>query len=221
MFTYGSDASVSPKIRTKTGHLSRNGQSRGSLFGIARLEVAKTKDRRVSSRRIRSTFEPSAPCLFNTSSSGSRLMLYGNSLSATKKNPTSRRRMIGARASSVTLSWPPIVTLDSGRPVNPLTGLDSSGSHALPLSDTPLGFGRNSLGTPIVANIDFRVLKYIPFGKTARLDLVAEAFNLLNRANVSQINPIFGIGAVPIPTFMQPIAGTGARRIQFSLDFEF
>jgi hypothetical protein len=115
----------------------------------------------------------------------------------------------------------PIVTFDSGRPVNPLTGVDSSGSHALPLSDRPFGFGRNSLRTPMVANIDFRVLKYIPFGKTARLDLVAEAFNLFNRANVSQINPIFGIGAVPIPTFMQPIAGTGARRIQFSLDFEF
>jgi hypothetical protein len=73
----------------------------------------------------------------------------------------------------------------------------------------------------MLANIDFRVLKYIPFGETARLDFVAEAFNLLNRANVAQINPIFGNGLMPIATFMQPLTGAGARRIQFSLDFEF
>jgi hypothetical protein len=50
---------------------------------------------------------------------------------------------------------------------------------------------------------------------------VAEFFNLFNRANVSQINPVFGSGLIPIPGFRQPIAGTGARQIQFSLDFEF
>jgi hypothetical protein len=115
----------------------------------------------------------------------------------------------------------PIFTVDSGRPVNPLTGLDLNGSHAFPLSTRPLGFGRNSFRTPTLANIDFRVLKYIPFVKTARLDLVAEAFNLLNRANVAQINPIFGTGLAPLSTFLQPITGAGARRIQFSLDFEF
>jgi hypothetical protein len=115
----------------------------------------------------------------------------------------------------------PILTIESGRPVNPLTGVDSSGSHSFPLSARPLGFGRNSLKTPALASIDFRVLKYFPFGKTARLDLVGEAFNLLNRANVAQINPIFGTGLTPLPNFLQPITGVGARRIQFSLDFEF
>jgi hypothetical protein len=115
----------------------------------------------------------------------------------------------------------PILTVESGRPVNPLTGIDSTGNHAFPLSARPLGFGRNSLKTPTLANIDFRILKFVPFGKTARLDIVAEAFNLLNRANVAQINPIFGVGVMPLPSFGQPITGTGARRIQFSLDFEF
>jgi len=54
-----------------------------------------------------------------------------------------------------------------------------------------------------------------------RLDVVAEFFNLFNSANVSQINPVFGSGLTPILGFRQPIAGTGARQIQFSLDFEF
>jgi hypothetical protein len=115
----------------------------------------------------------------------------------------------------------PILTLESGRPVNPLTGLDSNQSHAFPLSARPLGLGRNSLNTPALTTMDFRVLKYFPFGGVKRLDVVAEFFNLFNSANISQINPMFGSGLTPMIGFGQSIAGTGARQIQFSLDFEF
>lgn len=102
----------------------------------------------------------------------------------------------------------PIFSAGSGRPVNPL-------------SARPVGFGRNSLSTPGLVNVDFRLLKYFPMGKAAKLDLVAEAFNLLNRVNVTRINPVFGSGASPLPSFLQPLPGSGARQIQFSLDFEF
>jgi TonB dependent receptor/Carboxypeptidase regulatory-like domain/TonB-dependent Receptor Plug Domain len=115
----------------------------------------------------------------------------------------------------------PILTLESGRPVNALTGLDSNQSHAFPLSARPLALGRNSLNTPALATMDLRVLKYFPFGGVKRLDVVGEFFNVFNSANVSQINPVFGSGLTPIVGFRQPIAGTGARQIQFSLDFEF
>jgi hypothetical protein len=115
----------------------------------------------------------------------------------------------------------PIFAVESGRPVNPLTGVDSYSTHAFPLSARPLGFGRNSFHSPMLATMDFRVLKYFPFGKTAHLDLVAEAFNLFNRANVAQVNPVFGAGPLPQPGFLQPLTGAGSRQIQFSLDFEF
>jgi hypothetical protein len=115
----------------------------------------------------------------------------------------------------------PILTLESGRPVNPLTGLDSNQSHAFPSSARPLALGRNSLSTPALATMDVRVLKYFPFGGVKRLDAVAEFFNLFNSSNVSQINPVFGSDLTPVPAFRQPIAGTGARQAQFSLDFEF
>lgn len=115
----------------------------------------------------------------------------------------------------------PIFTAESGRPINPLTGLDSNQSNAFPLSARPLSLGRNSLKTPALVTTDFRAVKYFPFGGLKRLDVVAEFFNLFNRANVSQINPVFGSGVTPIPEFGQAIAGTGARQIQFSLDFEF
>jgi hypothetical protein len=115
----------------------------------------------------------------------------------------------------------PIFTAESGRPVNPLTGLDSNRSHAFPLSGRPLDFGRNSMQTPAIVTMDFRILKYFPFGETRRLDLVTEFFNLFNRANVAQINPVFGPNLTPMPGFGRPIEGTGARQIQFSVDFEF
>jgi hypothetical protein len=109
----------------------------------------------------------------------------------------------------------PIVTLGSGRPVNPLTGIDTYRTGVWPLYANPVGYDRNSLHTPAFYNVDFRVLRFIPFGKTARLDIVAEAFNLLNHPNVSMINPVFG------PNFRQPLLTAGGRQIQFSIDFEF
>ena len=69
--------------------------------------------------------------------------------------------------------------------------------------------------------MDIRVLKYFPFGDSRRLDLVAEFFNLFNRSNIAQINPVFGQDVTPISGFGRPIEGAGARQIQFSLDFEF
>jgi len=136
-----------------------------------------------------------------------------------------------SQKSEQNLSWPlrafshievaPIFTAESGRPVDPLTGLDSNRSDAFPLSSRPLGFGRDSLHTPMVVKLDLRVLKYFPFGGLRRLDVVAESFNLLNRANAVQINPVFGSTLAPMPGFGQAIEGLGARQIQFSLDFEF
>jgi hypothetical protein len=115
----------------------------------------------------------------------------------------------------------PIVTVQSGQPVDPLTGLDSNHSQAWPLAARPAGFGRNTLLTPGTANVDFRVLKFFPVGEHAHLDLVAELFNLLNQTNVSEINPSFGPGLTPFVGFGAPTQALNARQIQFSLDFEY
>jgi hypothetical protein len=115
----------------------------------------------------------------------------------------------------------PIITLESGRPVNALTGLDSNRSGAFPLSARPLDFSRNSMHTSALANVDLRVLKYFPLGEHAHLDFVAESFNLLNHTNVVQINSFYGIGFRPLPGFGQPTQALNARQIQFSLDLEY
>jgi hypothetical protein len=115
----------------------------------------------------------------------------------------------------------PIVTLGSGRPVNPLTGVDSNRSDAFPISSRPLGLARNALQTSWFAAVDLRVLKYLPIGEHGKLDFVAEAFNLFNRTNVSQINPFFGSGIQPLSGFGLPVEAFNARHLQFSIDFEF
>jgi hypothetical protein len=56
---------------------------------------------------------------------------------------------------------------------------------------------------------------------SGHLDVVAESFNLLNHQNISLLNPAFGSDIEAARTFGQPIGTSTARRIQFSLDYEF
>ncbi len=115
----------------------------------------------------------------------------------------------------------PILTAESARPANPLTGVDSFGTESYPLSARPLGFGRNSLRIPALTSIDLRILKAIPMGESRHLDLVAESFNLLNHTNVTAIDPFFGAGAAAAAWFGRPIDALAGRQVQFSIDFEF
>jgi hypothetical protein len=123
----------------------------------------------------------------------------------------------------------PIVTLSSGRPVNPLTGVDENQSQAFPLTARPIGLPRNSLRTPRFVNVDLRLVRYIPFeGVTPysasghrRLDFVVEFFNLFNHPNVTGLNPFYGTGAAPLPSYGGPVSFGRPRQIRFSIDFEF
>jgi Carboxypeptidase regulatory-like domain/TonB dependent receptor-like, beta-barrel/TonB-dependent Receptor Plug Domain len=114
----------------------------------------------------------------------------------------------------------PILSIDSGRPANPLTGTDSNLLHVYPFASRPLDLGRNSLRTPTNVDLDLRVLKTIAIWR-GKLDLVAESFNLLNHTNVTQLNTSFGNGTSPVFSFSTPTETAVPRQIQFSLDYEF
>ena len=118
------------------------------------------------------------------------------------------------------LEFAPIVSIASGFRANPITGLDSARQHIFPFSSRPFGYGRNSLSTPVNVDVDLRVLKMIPVA-SGHLDVVVESFNLLNHRNVSLLNTSFGSGTQPAPGFSNPIATSTARKVQFSLDYEF
>ena len=118
------------------------------------------------------------------------------------------------------LEFAPIVSIASGFRANPITGLDSNREHIFPFATRPVGYSRNSLQTPTNIDFDLRVLKMIPIA-SGHLDVVAESFNLLNHRNVSLLNGAFGSELTSSSGFAQPIATSTARRIQFSLDYEF
>jgi hypothetical protein len=115
----------------------------------------------------------------------------------------------------------PIFTVGSGTPVNIVTGADDNRSGAFPFTSRPLGMPRNAERLPASATLDIRILKYFDVKPHGKLDLVVEAFNVLNRTNVSQINAVFGPFVTPVSTLGRPIEAGPARQIQFSIDFEF
>ena len=100
-----------------------------------------------------------------------------------------------------------IVTVASGRPFSPLAGADLNGDGdggAFPSDrarrappDPASSVGRNSETMPGQATIDARVSKGFTVRGRTQLELLAEAFNLFNRSNFSEVNAIFGRGAYP------------------------
>jgi hypothetical protein len=90
----------------------------------------------------------------------------------------------------------------------------------VPFADRPQDYWRNGLSTPPNINLDFRVLKMVPF-RTGHLDIVAESFNLLNHSNISLLNTAFGSGTAAQAGFERPVGASTARRLQFSLHYEF
>lgn len=97
-----------------------------------------------------------------------------------------------------------IVTLASGRPYTALAGVDFNGD-GLPANDRARRVatdpasrvGRNRGLTPGFASVDVRLARRIALSKRMALELLAEAFNLLDRANFSDVNNVFGPGSFP------------------------
>ena len=136
-----------------------------------------------------------------------------------KSGRSSKESFFGELLSDIEVA--PIVTLSSGRPVNPLTGLDEERSGAFPVASRPLGLIRNSLSTPSFFNADLRVVKAVRLEETSKLDFAFEFFNVFNHPNVAAINHYFGSGVAALGTFTSPISYNPARQFRFSLDLEF
>ncbi|MBI4850939.1 MAG: TonB-dependent receptor [Acidobacteria bacterium] len=85
-----------------------------------------------------------------------------------------------------------IITLESGRPYNLLTGEDTNrNGDAFQPGDRPLGMGRNSGITPGFANVDLRLSRNISINERFSTTLNIELFNVFNRTNINEIARIF------------------------------
>jgi hypothetical protein len=114
----------------------------------------------------------------------------------------------------------PILTVGSGHAANVITGGDDNRTRAL-FTSRPLDVGRNSWRLPSSATLDVRMLKYFNIKPHGKLDLVVEAFNVLNRTNVTQVNTVYGPRLTALQSFGRTIETGPARQLQFSIDFEF
>jgi carboxypeptidase family protein/TonB-dependent receptor-like protein len=100
-----------------------------------------------------------------------------------------------------------IVTAASGRPYTPLAGVDVNGDGdggAFPSdrartnpTDPSTSVKRNSETMRSQFNVDTRLSKTFSIGGGRGVQAMLDVFNLLNRANYTEINNIFGTGAFP------------------------
>jgi hypothetical protein len=112
-----------------------------------------------------------------------------------------------------------IFTYASRLPLNVLSGSDRNfdGNN----NDRPIGVGRNTGRGFDFASLDLRVSRRFRLTERAELQLLAEGFNVLNRANFGVPNNTFGAGVNPLPTFGQPTAAFDPRQFQFGMKVSF
>ena len=90
------------------------------------------------------------------------------------------------------------------------------GAFSLPAFGSFGNAGRNIIGGPGLANVDFSVLKDIQVSEAATLQLRAELFNMLNTPNFLNPNIFFGT-----PGFGRVLAARDGREVQFGVKLIF
>jgi len=118
-----------------------------------------------------------------------------------------------------------IISYQTGQPFTPTVSADlnTDGNAA---NDIAPGFRRNSFRLANQFSVDPRITKDINFG-FARLQLIAEVFNLLNSSNVSNVNRAYYSYVLatntltPLSTFRFPTVSNGPRIMQLAAKVSF
>ncbi len=114
-----------------------------------------------------------------------------------------------------------ILSYQTGQPYTPTVNSDLN-NDGNPSNDIAPGYRRNSFRLPSQTDLSPRIAKDIGLFSSARLQLIAEAFNVLNKHNVSNVNrAMYSYNATtqvltPISSFGFPTATTGQRIIQLA-----
>jgi hypothetical protein len=106
------------------------------------------------------------------------------------------------------------------------------GSNGSPIPPNPLvptpfvgctgDLGRNAFNLPGFFQIDLRIARQIPITERVNLQVIADGFNMLNRFNVSGVNPVCDSTAgAPLCAAGQPTSAYDPRTFQFALKLNF
>jgi hypothetical protein len=115
-----------------------------------------------------------------------------------------------------------ILTYNSALPFNVQTGTDNNGDTNV--NDRPAGLGRNTGQGFDYFTLDVRLSRNFRLSEKFHLEGLAEAFNVMNRANWQLPNNIFGNGPFPTspaPGFGAPQAVSDPRELQLALRLKF
>lgn len=108
-----------------------------------------------------------------------------------------------------------IFTYGSALPFNIQTGADRN--FDTNVNDRPPGVGRNTGEGFDFASFDVRVSRRIRLTERFGLEVIAEGFNVFNRANLQLPNNVFGTGTTPLPAFGKATGAADPRQLQFGL----
>jgi hypothetical protein len=131
-----------------------------------------------------------------------------------------------------------ICVVHSGQPYSGLVNFDLNNDGDFATDRTP-GLGRNTSYMPPTVSMDPRLTRNISFKERAKLQIIGEAFNVLNHPNISAVNNIqysvsgylrdCGIAGSPclvpqnqgLSAFGTPASSSGGRIIQLALKATF
>ncbi len=127
-----------------------------------------------------------------------------------------------------------LTTLQSARFFTVNAGFDTNGD-LFPFADRVGRIGRNTYKGAPTYSVDMRVQRSFPIREKIKGEISVEAFNLFNRANVEDVNHVYGapdfVGPVPkrfgdgivgpVPSFGTAKFAAPARQIQLSLRLNF
>ena len=143
---------------------------------------------------------------------------------------TNRPSVLPPGAGTLPAGFPPPVSspfIPGKSFIIPSTCIDSTGAMFGPfpfVPSPPFGcigdLGRNAFTRPGFFEIDLRIDRKIPIGERVNLEIIGDGFNMLNRLNVSDVNPLCDptSGTCSAGT---PTASFDPRTFQFALKINF
>lgn len=112
-----------------------------------------------------------------------------------------------------------VVSYATGVPFNFVSGSDLNNDTNN--NDRPAGVSRNSGRQPSTSTVDARVGRSFSINARQRIDVMIEAFNLLNHVNILGLDNTFGTGTLPRATFGRPTLAGDPRQMQLGVRWSF
>ncbi len=152
-------------------------------------------------------------------------VLIGSDTNLDFGSATNRPSVLPAGA-SVPPGFPPAVKspfIKNSEFILPTNCINSAGTPFGPFPTVPSppfgctgDLGRNAFTKPMFFQVDLRISRQFAITERLRLEVIADGFNLLNRFNVSDVNPLCDPTA-GVCTAGQPTASFDQRQFQFAL----